>query len=223
MQPKTEARMYVVKRDGSSAEVCYGKIRNRLLKLCYGLKTGTISVDRLCVSVLDQLRGPTKTSDVDCLAAQSAAMLADEHPDYGVLAARVEVSNLHKETGKRFSEVMSGLYDHVDPESGRHEPLVTERFIEAVRQHQEEYDSAVIHDRDFRLSYFDVRTFIENHLLKADGVLKERPQHMLMRVAIVMHPHDHHAAIEAYNGFSNTSVVHLPPRLLSAGRPRITG
>lgn len=202
-------KMTVVKRSGVEVELSYGKIRSRLSKLCYGLRLTSADVDALCVRVLDHMRPSMKTTDIDCLAAQLAAMLSADNADYGVLASRVEVSNLHKETPKRFSEVVREL---------SHNKVVTPSFARLVEDHKDEYDSAIIHDRDFNFSYFDIRTLIDMHLLRLNGKVTERPQHLLMRVAVSSHQDDHEGALKSYHLMSKMSTFHLPPGSLDAGR-----
>ena len=162
MNPRSRPsdKLYVVKRSGRHEDVSFDKIRNRLEKLCYGLDISMIDIPRVCINVIDGLRPGITTAQLDNLAAQSCASLCTRHPDYGTLAARIEVSNLHKQTRKKFSDVVRALHTNQSPETGLPEPLVSDDFAALVRANKNEYDSAIVHDRDFSLSYFGVRTLM---------------------------------------------------------------
>ena len=214
------AALYVVKRDGRAEDVSFDKIKSRLAKLCYGLDRKRVDVDRLCIKVIDQLKPGITTRELDSLAAESSAMLSSRHPDYGTLAARIEVSNLHKQTGKRFSEVMRSLYEHRHPETGEHIPMLSDEFIAAVDANKDELDSAIVHDRDFSFSYFGIRTLLNGYLLQTNGFTRERPQHMLMRVSVAIHGSDVAAAIETYEAMSKRYFIHASPTLFNSGKVR---
>lgn len=141
------------------------------------------------------------------------------HPDYAILAARIAVSNLHKQTEKMFSKVMTNLHDWVNPKTGKHSPMVADNIYDIIMKHAEELDSAIVYDRDFNYQYFGFKTLERSYLLKIDGKVAERPQHMLMRVAVGIHGEDIERAIETYNLLSNKFFTHASPTLFNAGTP----
>lgn len=181
-------RLFVIKRNGQRAEVRFDKIKSRLIKLCYGLDD--VDVDRLCISVINKLKPGISTAELDSLAAESAAKLSHISPDYETLAARLETSNLHKQTKKRFSDVMQILHDS--------NIGISATLMSQIRAHRDEYDSAIVHGRDFFLPYTRLRDLMDQRLLRMNGVICERPQHMLMRVAAEKHVGDVQAALRAY-------------------------
>lgn len=153
------------------------------------------------------------------LAAQTAASFATQHPDCSILAARISVSNLHKMTNKVFSEVIDTFYHYAHPKTGEPAPLVSKETFDIVMANRNQLDAAVIHDRDFELDYFGFKTLEKSYLLKAHGEIAERPQHMLMRVAVGIHGHDIPRVIETYNLLSQRYFTHATPTLFNAGTP----
>lgn len=141
------------------------------------------------------------------------------HPDYAILAARIAVSNLHKQTNKVFSEVMTALRDYVNPRNNKHSPMIAEDVYKTIMNHADELDSAIVYDRDFNYQYFGFKTLERSYLLKLNGKVAERPQHMLMRVAVGIHGEDIPRAIETYNLLSSKFFTHASPTLFSAGTP----
>lgn len=154
------------------------------------------------------------------LAAQTAASFATQHPDYSVLAARISVSNLHKQTTKLFSENIESFFNYVHPTTGEPAPLVSRETYDIAMRHKDELDGAVIHDRDFDLDYFGFKTLEKSYLLKMNGIIAERPQHMLMRVAVGIHGDDIERVIETYDLLSQRFFTHATPTLFNAGTPR---
>ncbi len=159
------------------------------------------------------------TTELDELAAQTAASFATQHPDYAVLAARIEVSNLHKETEKSFSKVMSAFRHYKHPKTGEPAPLVSQEVYDVIVANRDRLDGAVLHDRDFEFDYFGFKTLEKSYLLKIDGHIAERPQHMLMRVAVGIHLHDIDRVLETYNLLSQKFFTHATPTLFNAGTP----
>lgn len=200
--------MYVQKRNGKSERVQFDKISSRIQKLAYGLNTEFVDPAYITQKVIKGVYSGVTTVQLDTLAAETAAYLTTEHPDYSTLAARIAVSNLHKQTEKQFSTVMHSLYTCVDKSSGRHAPLLADDVYKIIMEHKEELDSAIIYDRDYSYDYFGFKTLERSYLLKINGKIEERPQHMLMRVSIGIHKTDIPAAIETYNYMSQKFFTH---------------
>ncbi|RDY07856.1 Ribonucleoside-diphosphate reductase large subunit, partial [Mucuna pruriens] len=173
--------MYVVKRDGRQETVHFDKITARLKKLSYGLSTdhcdAVLVSQKVCAGVY---KGVT-TSQLDELAAETAAAMTTNHPDYACLAARIAVSNLHKNTEKSFSETIKIMYNHFNERSGLKAPLIADDVYEIIMKNAARLDSEIIYDRDFDYDYFGFKTLERSYLLKVQGKVVERPQHMLMR------------------------------------------
>lgn len=170
--------------------------------------------------VIDGIYEGVTTVELDNLAAETAAYKTTTHPDYAVLAARIAISNLHKETRKLFSQVVKDLYDYVNPKNNRHSPMISEETYEAVMKNKDQLDSAIIYERDFHYNFFGFKTLERSYLLRINGKVAERPQHMLMRVAVGIHGQDVEAAIETYNLLSEKYFTHASPTLFNAGTPR---
>ncbi len=211
--------MYVVKRSGAKEPVQFDKITARIRKLSYGLSP-LVNPARVAMRVIDGLYDGVETTQLDDLAAETAATLAVQHPDYALLAARIAVSNLHKNTDKVFSQVMAGLHGYVNPKTGEKAPMIADDVYGIIAHNQTRIDSAIIYDRDFDYDYFGFKTLERSYLLKIDGRVAERPQHMLMRVAIGIHKADVEAAIETYELMSKKIFIHATPTLFNAGTPK---
>jgi ribonucleoside-diphosphate reductase alpha subunit len=212
--------MLVLKRDGHRESVKFDKITARIEKLCYGLDTKYVSPVEVAMKVITGLYDGVTTIELDNLAAEIAAALTTKHPDYAKLAARIAVSNLHKVTSKSFSNTMKRLYTHVDPKTGQNAPLVSKETWKIVKDHAAELDEAVIYDRDFSYDYFGFRTLERSYLMRIENKVVERPQHLLMRVAVGIHGEDIPAAIETYNLLSEKWFTHATPTLFNAGTPK---
>ncbi|HEY8401091.1 MAG TPA: ribonucleoside-diphosphate reductase subunit alpha [Cytophagaceae bacterium] len=212
--------MLVIKRDGRRESVKFDKITARIEKLCYGLDMNYISPIDISKKVIDGLYDGVTTVELDNLAAEVAASMTTKHPDYAILAARIAISNLHKVTSKSFSNTMKRLYTYVDPKTGENASLISKEVYEAVRKNAALLDSSIIYDRDFSYDYFGFKTLERSYLLKLDGKVVERPQQMLMRVAIGIHYNDVNAAIETYNYLSEKWYTHATPTLFNAGTPK---
>lgn len=212
--------MYVVKRDGRKESVQFDKITSRIKKLCYGLDADFVDSAEIAKKVINGIYDGVTTSELDNLAAETAAYLTTKHPDYATLAARIAVSNLHKNTKKSFSEVIQDLYDYIDPKNGQKAALIADDVFEIVQKNAETLDSAIIYDRDFDYDYFGFKTLERSYLLKLKGKVVERPQHMLMRVAVGIHKENIAAAIETYNLLSQRWFTHATPTLFNAGTPK---
>lgn len=212
--------MQVIKRDGRRESVKFDKITARIQKLCYGLDDRFVDSIDVAKKVIDGLYDGVTTTELDNLAAETAAALTVKHPDYAVLAARIAVSNLHKTTNKSFSATIRKLYQYIDPKTGENAALVSKEVYEIVKKHAAQLDSSIIYDRDFGYDYFGFKTLERSYLLKTDGKIVERPQHMLMRVAVGIHHENIDAAIETYNLMSERWFTHATPTLFNAGTPK---
>lgn len=212
--------MYVIKRDGRRESVKFDKITARIERLCYGLDLNYVEPIDVAKKVIDGLYDGVTTIELDHLAAEIAASLTTKHPDYAILAARIAISNLHKVTSKSFSNTMKRLYTYVDPKTGENASLISKETYEVVRKHAALLDSSIIYDRDFNYDFFGFKTLERSYLLKLDGKIVERPQQMLMRVAIGIHGHDIEAAVETYNLLSEKWFTHATPTLFNAGTPK---
>lgn len=218
------SKMYVLKRDGRQEPVMFDKITSRIQKLCYGLNMDFIDPPAITLKVINGLYSGVTTVELDNLAAETAATMTTKHPDYAVLAARIAVSNLHKETKKSFSEVMEDLYNMIDNKTGNRMPMLSEHYYKIIMNHADKLNSAIIYDRDFSYNYFGFKTLERSYLLKINGKVAERPQQMLMRVAVGIHGEDIDAAIETYNLLSEKWFTHASPTLFNAAtrRPQLS-
>jgi ribonucleoside-diphosphate reductase alpha chain len=212
--------MFVVKRDGKQETVKFDKITARIEKLCYGLNPALVDAIDVAKKVIEGLFDGVTTSELDNLAAETAASLTTKHPDYALLASRIAVSNLHKNTIKSFSETMKLLYNYIDPKTGKNASLLAEDVWDIIEKNAEILDSSIIYDRDFGFDYFGFKTLEKSYLLKLDGKIAERPQHLFMRVSVGIHKEDVESAIKTYNLMSERWFTHATPTLFNAGTPK---
>jgi ribonucleoside-diphosphate reductase alpha chain len=211
--------MYVVKRDGRKEAVKFDKITARIIKMCYGLDP-LVSPEAVAMKVIEGIYDGVLTTELDNLAAEVAAAKTIDHPDYALLASRIAVSNLHKETKKTFSEVIHDMYHYVDPKTNQNASLIAEDVYNVIMDNKDVLDSSIIYDRDFRYDYFGFKTLTRSYLMKLDGAIAERPQQMLMRVAVGIHKHDIQSAIKTYNLMSEGWFTHATPTLFNSGTPK---
>ncbi|GFS29568.1 ribonucleoside-diphosphate reductase large subunit [Nephila pilipes] len=212
--------MYVIKRDGRRENVMFDKITSRIQKLCYGLNMDYIDPAGVTLKVINGIFKGVKTVDLDNLAAETAATMTTKHPDYAILAARIAISNLHKETTKTFSNVIEDLYNMKNERNGKITPMISESVYNVIMKNADRLNSAIIYDRDFNYNYFGFKTLERSYLLKINGKVVERPQHMLMRVAVGIHSDDVDAAIETYHLMSDKWFTHASPTLFNSGTPK---
>lgn len=212
--------MLVLKRDGHRESVKFDKITARIEKLCYGLDPKFVNPVEVAMKVINGLYDGVSTQELDNLAAEISASMTTKHPDFAKLAARIAVSNLHKTTSKSFSNTMKRLYQYVDPKTGQNAPLISKETWKTIKDNAAELDEAIIYDRDFGYDYFGFKTLERSYLMKVDGKVVERPQHLLMRVAVGIHGEDIPAAIETYNLLSERWFTHATPTLFNAGTPK---
>lgn len=217
-------QLYVVKRDGRKEDVHFDKITSRIKKLCYNLNMDFIQPENITMKVINGLYSGVTTMELDNLAAETAATMTTKHPDYAILAARIAVSNMHKETQKVFSDVIENLHEYVNPHTKKHSPMVSPEIFEIVKENKERLNSAIIHDRDYKYNYFGFKTLERSYLLKINNKVAERPQHMLMRVAVGIHHNDIDSVIETYNLMSEKWFIHASPTLFNSGtlRPQLS-
>jgi ribonucleoside-diphosphate reductase alpha chain len=212
--------MYVIKRDGKKESVKFDKITARIEKLCYGLNHALVDPVDVAKKVIEGLYDGVTTSELDNLAAETAASLTTKHPDYALLASRIAVSNLHKNTIKSFSETMRRLHGYIDIKAGKNASLIADDVWEVIQENAELLDSTIIYDRDFGFDYFGFKTLEKSYLLKIDGKIAERPQHLFMRVAVGVHKSDIDSVIKTYNLMSERWFTHATPTLFNAGTPK---
>ena len=211
--------MYVVKRDGHKEPVMFDKITDRIKKLCYGLND-LVDAVKVAMRVIEGLYDGVTTSELDNLAAETAASMTIAHPDYAQLAARIAISNLHKNTNKSFSETMNEMYHYVNPRTNQKAPLLSEEVHKVIQENAEFLNSHIIYNRDFNYDYFGFKTLERSYLLRIHGKIVERPQHMLMRVSVGIHLNDLDSVIETYDLMSKKFFTHATPTLFNAGTPK---
>ena len=211
--------MFVIKRDGHKEPIMFDKITARIKTLCYGLND-LVDPVRVAMRVIEGLYDGVTTSELDNLAAEISATMTTTHPDYAQLASRISVSNLHKNTKKSFSSTMKDLYEYVNPRTGKKAPLLADEVYEVIKKNAEKIDSNIIYNRDYGYDFFGFKTLERSYLLKLNGKIAERPQHMLMRVSIGIHLDDLDAAFETYELMSKKYFTHATPTLFNAGTPK---
>ncbi len=212
--------MFVIKRDGTHESVKFDKITARTQKLSYGLDPSHVDPILVAKKVIDGVYDGVTTSELDNLAAETAAGLTSRHPDYAQLASRIAVSNLHKNTIKSFSKTIDALFNYIDPKNGLKAALIADDVHQIVMDNAHTLDSSIIYDRDFGYDYFGFKTLERSYLLKMNGKVAERPQHMIMRVAVGIHKNDIESAIQTYNLMSERWFTHATPTLFNAGTPK---
>ena len=197
----------------------FDKITARIRKLNYGLNP-LVDPVRVAMRVIEGLYDGVTTSELDNLAAEIAATMTTTHPDYAKLAARISVSNLHKNTKKSFSETMEDLYNYINPRTGKKAPLLSDEVYKIIKKNADKLDSSIIYNRDFGYDFFGFKTLERSYLLKLNGKIVERPQHMLMRVSIGIHLDDIESALETYELMSKRYFTHATPTLFNSGTPK---
>jgi len=217
---KNLSKIFVLKRDGRQEPVHFDKITSRIEKLCYGLDMDYIDAPSITLKVISGLYPGVTTVELDNLAAEIAATMTTQHPDYAVLAARIAISNLHKETKKKFSDVIEDLYNIKHKTTGKSTPMISDYHRKVIQEHKDRLDAAIIYDRDFQYQYFGFKTLERSYLLKIGGKVVERPQQMLMRVSVGIHGDDIDAAIETYDLLSQRLFTHASPTLFNSATPR---
>jgi ribonucleoside-diphosphate reductase alpha subunit len=210
---------FVIKRNGKRESVKFDKVTARIEKLSYSLSP-MVNVIDVAKKTIEGIYEGVPTTELDNLAAETAASLTITHPDYAILASRIAISNLHKNTTKSFSETMRKLYEYVDDTNGKKLPLIADDVMKVIEENAELLDSTIIYDRDFSFDYFGFKTLEKAYLLKINGQIVERPQHMYMRVAVGIHKEDIESAIATYHLMSERWMTHATPTLFNAGTPK---
>jgi ribonucleotide reductase alpha subunit len=210
----------VTKRNGKKEAVNFNKIVDRITQQTYGLDQKWIVPFEIAQKVIEGITPDIRTSILDELAMETAASLATKHPDYSVLAARLAITALHKETKKSFSETVDDLYKYVDPRTGKHSPIVSLNFRNLVKTHADELDSAIVHSRDHNFDFFGYKTLEKSYLLKINGRVAERPQYMYMRTALQIWGENMEKVVKTYNELSEGYYTHATPTLFNSGTPR---
>ncbi len=211
--------MFVIKRDGKKESVKFDKVTARIQKLSYGLSP-IVDIYEVAKKAIEGIYDLVPTTELDNLAAETAASLTTKHPDYAVLASRIGVSNLHKNTTKSFSQTMRNLHDYKHPMTGRKMPLIADDVMDIINENADLLDSTIIYDRDYGFDFFGFKTLEKSYLLKINGKIAERPQHMYMRVAVGIHKNDLDSAIKTYHLMSERWFTHATPTLFNAGTPK---
>ena len=211
--------MQVVNRKGEREDVRFDAILEKLSSLSNGLDTNWVDAANLTKLTIEGLYDGVTTRELDQLAAETAASLASHHPDYSKLAARICVDDLHRSTKATFSEVVTDLREFIDPESGEHAPLISQEVYDIIMNNKATLDNYIDYDRDFNYDYFGFKTLERSYLLKLNGEVAERPQHMLMRVAVGIHHEDIEKALETYDLMSQGFFTHATPTLFNSGTP----
>jgi ribonucleoside-diphosphate reductase alpha chain len=211
--------MFVIKRDGKKESVKFDKVTARIQKLSYGLSP-IVDIYEVAKKAIEGIYDLVPTTELDNLAAETAASLTTKHPDYAVLASRIAVSNLHKNTTKSFSQTMRSLHGYMHPMTGKKMPLIADDVMDIINENADLLDSTIIYDRDYGFDFFGFKTLEKSYLLKINGKIAERPQHMYMRVAVGIHKNDLESAIKTYHLMSERWFTHATPTLFNAGTPK---
>jgi len=211
--------MFVIKRNGKRESVKFDKVTARIEKLSYSLSPIVSAID-VAKKTIEGIYDGVATTDLDNLAAETAASLTIAHPDYAILASRIAVSNLHKNTVKSFSATMRKLHQYKDEATGKMLPLIANDVMQIIEDHADILDSTIIYDRDYGFDYFGFKTLEKSYLLKIDGKIAERPQHMYMRVAVGIYKNNIAEVIKTYNLMSERWFTHATPTLFNAGTPK---
>ncbi len=212
--------MQVIKRSGKNESVHFDKVTSRIMKLSYGLQLKSEDIIEIAKKVVAGIYNNVTTTQLDNLAAETSASFTTRHPDFAVLAARIAVSNLHKNTKKSFSETAELLYNYIDPKTGLAAPLLSEEVYQIIKDNQDLLDASIIYERDYHFDFFGFKTLEKSYLLKLHDKIVERPQHLFMRVALGIHKTDVDAAIETYNLMSEKWFIHATPTLFNSGTPK---
>jgi len=211
--------MYVIKRDGRQEPVYFDKITIRLQRLTDGLSP-LVDVTEVAKKTIEGMYNGITTTELDTLAAEVAASRATIHPDYSILAARIAISNLHKNTSESFAATMRMLYEHTDVRSGVHKPLIAHDIYMLSEKYAETLDAAICHARDYEFDYFGFKTLEKSYLLRLYGRVVERPQHLFMRVSLGIHKDNMEEVLRTYQLMSERWFIHATPTLFNAGTPK---
>lgn len=209
--------MYVITRSGEKEPIKFDKITERIEQLCFDLDRSFVDPMKIAKKVIEGIYDGITTKELDQLAAETAAYLSTQHPDYSTLAGRIAVSNLHKETRGCFSENIKAMFNYIDPIRNEPAPLISRELYEVVMANAHKLDKAVQDRRDYNYDYFGYKTLEKSYLLRMNGKIVERPGQMLMRVSLGIHLENIDDAINTYNGMSEKLFTHASPTLFNSG------
>lgn len=217
---KTKMNINVTKRNGKKEPIMLDKILDRINQQTYLLDSKYIAPFEIAQKVIEGIFPDIETRVLDNLAMETSASLTTKHPDYSILAARLAITSLHKDTKKSFSETMRDLYNYIDPKTKRHSPVIDKKFLDLVLANSDKLDSAIVHSRDHLFDYFGYKVLEKSYLLKLNGRVAERPQYMFMRTALQIWGENTDKAIETYNLMSEGYYTHATPTLFNSGTSR---
>ena len=210
----------VIKRNGKKETISFDKILNRIKKLgIEGDDELNVNYTDLSMKIIDRLYDGISTTLIDELTAQQCASLATTHPDYGVLASRIMISNHHKNTTDDFHKICKQLYEFKDIHKENH-PIIAKQHMDIIDKYSQEFENMIDYKRDYLIDYFGFKTLERAYLLKINSVIVERPQHMWLRVAIAIHKENIEKVKETYDFMSQKYFTHATPTLFNAGTPR---
>ncbi len=212
-----DQNMQVVKRDGRKEDVAFEKVQQRIAKQAVGLH---VNATKVAQGVLTRIVDGITTTELDNITANLAYSWCTSHPDYGVLAGRIAISNHQKNTPATFLEVVEELAATTD-RTGNPACLLDPELIALVRKDHAMIEAAIDYERDFLLDFFGFKTLEKAYLLRGNGRrVVERPQHLWMRVALGLWGHDLARAFDTYNLMSQKFYTHATPTLFNAGTKR---
>ncbi len=211
--------MQVVNRKGEREDVRFDAIHEKLRSLSHGLDPVWVDPGHVTKLTIEGLYDGVTTRELDQLAAETAASLASQHPDYSRLAARICVDDLHRSTKDTFTDVITDLREYIDPESGMHAPLISEEVYDIIMANAEVLNNHIDYSRDHNYDYFGFKTLERSYLLRLNGEIAERPQHMLLRVSVGIHHGNITKALETYDLMSQGYFTHATPTLFNSGTP----
>ena len=212
--------MKVKKRNGELEEMRYDKITKRISVLCHDLNMEYIDPTFVTLKVTSGIYDGISTTELDVLAAETAAAMVTTHPDYAKLAGRLAVSNLHKTTPKKFSQCIKELHSFIEPKTSKESSLIDTDVYQFVMTNKEILDGAIDQDRDLDFDYFGIKTLERSYLLKIGSRIVERPQYLYMRVAVGICKGDLYMALRIYDDLSQHFYTHATPTLFNAGTKR---
>jgi ribonucleoside-diphosphate reductase alpha subunit len=212
--------MYVIKRNGKREDVHFDKVTKRIEPLCKGLDRNHVDPKRVAQRVIDGIYPGVSTIELDKLASETAAYFSTDHPDYSTLGGRIAISNLHKQTSESFVQTCHDLYYHKSPHTEDPAPLISKRLYSIVTRYAAILDTIPDYRYDYQYDYFGYTTLERSYLLCVNRQVKERPQHMLLRVALGIHGDDLERVRQSYTFMAKGFFTHASPTMFNAGTPR---
>lgn len=215
----SDLEMHVIKRNGKKEIISFDKILKRIKSLGKHFNLQHIIFAQLAMKVIDQLYDNIQTTKIDELTAEQCASMSSIHPDYTKLASAIVVSNLHKNTSDCYYETIKKLYDYRDTNNNSFR-LIDEGIMGIVEDNKAIINSFIDYERDYAFDFFGFKTLERAYLMRCNKIIVERPQHMLMRVAITIHGSNMEKVKETYDYMSQKYFIHATPTLFNAGSPR---